>query len=374
MDYINLKQNTLVMTKEPLAGNTLESLFHLLAQNRFDVDFRYIPRLLYSFMLSSIMGPFRIKERLQFDKAIKETDIKQHPIFILGHWRSGTTFLHNVLSLDKNLGYFTTFHCYLPGVFLGGEIFFKSLAASHIPDKRPMDDVTMRVDLPQEDEFAIAAFSPYSANHGMCFPRNAEFYNRFVFMEDVSKKAIGEWKEVYLYLLKKVTLCRDGKQLVLKNPANTARVKLLLEMFPDAKFVHIYRSPYHLYLSMMKLLMSIVPFVCVQKPPKIEEAEKQVLGVYKQMYKKYFKEREHIPRGNLVEVRYEDFIQQPLKELKRIYAELHLDGFKESEKVFMEYISSQANFKIQKYVVDEIIKEKIYKEWKFAFDEFGYEK
>jgi hypothetical protein len=58
-------------------------------------------------------------------------------------------------------------------------------------------------------------------------------------MDNIPKNVIEEWKEIYLYLLKKETLYRDGKRLVLKNPANTARVTLLLEMFPNARFVHI---------------------------------------------------------------------------------------------------------------------------------------
>ena len=92
------------------------------------------------------------------------------------------------------------------------------------------------------------------------------------------------------------------------------------------------------------------------------------------MYNKYFKEKRYIPEGSLVELRYEDFIQQPLKELKRIYIELRLQGFKESEKAFMDYIASQANVKTHKYEINADTKEKICKKWMFAFDEFGYEK
>lgn len=372
MDPMYLKENPLIVTKEPLAGDTLPNLFRLLIENKFEIDFRYIPRILYTVTISSMMTPFRIIEHLRFDKTIEETEILNDPVFILGHWRSGTTYLHNVLSLDKNLGYFSTFHASLPGVFLGSETLFKSFVTVSLPEKRPMDDITMGADLPQEDEFALAASSIYSGNHGLCFPRNAEFYNRFVFMEDVSQKVIDTWKEVYRYLLKKETIYRDGKRLVLKNPANTARVKLLLEMFPEAKFIHIYRNPYHVYRSMMKLLMSIVPFMCVQQPPKSEEIEKQVFYVYKQMYTKYLKERNYIPKGNLIEVRYEDFIQQPLKELKNIYTKLQIDGFKKSETTFNEYIASQTKVKLQKYIIDENIKQRIYREWKFAFDNFDY--
>jgi omega-hydroxy-beta-dihydromenaquinone-9 sulfotransferase len=374
MDYKQLNENALIITREPLAGASVTNLLRLLTQNRFRIDVRYMPRMLYTMTISSLMTLSRIKEYAQFEKAIQKTEITQSPLFILGHWRSGTTYLHNLLSLDSTFGYFSTFHASLPSVFLGNEAYIKSIVASSLPEKRPMDDVAMGLELPQEDEFALAAVTPYSANHGLCFPRNATYYNRFIFMDDVPQKIKDEWKDVYLHLIKKETLYRDGKRLVLKNPANTARIKLLLELFPEAKFIHIYRNPYYVYQSMMKLLLNLIPLMCVQKPPEITVVEQQVLQVYKRMYMKYLTERTDIPKENLIEVRYEDFIQQPLTQVKNIYSTLHLNGFKQSEKKFTEYILSQTQVKKQKYVLDENVKEKIYREWTFAFDAFQYEK
>jgi hypothetical protein len=374
MNYVHLYENTLVVTREPLAGASLSNLLHVLIQNRLNISVRYLPRIVYATTISSLMAPLRLKEHLQFEKKIQESEIQNHPLFILGHWRSGTTYLHNVLSLDPTLGYFSTFHASLPGIFLGNESRIRSFVASSLPEKRPMDDVAMGPELPQEDEFALAATTPYSANHGMCFPRNADYYNRYIFMDDVSQAVKDEWKEAYEHLLKKETLYRGGKRLVLKNPANTARVQLLLEMFPDAKFIHIYRNPYHVYQSMMKLLLNLVPLMCIQKPPKIDEVERQILGVYKRMYEKYFNEREAIPTKNLVEIRYEDFIQKPVAHLNKIYTNLHLEGFKEVEKKFTEYTTAQADVKKQSYLLDETIKKRIYSEWKFTFDAFQYDK
>jgi hypothetical protein len=374
MNDWQLNEKTLIVTQEPLAGTSLSNLLRLLVQNRFQIDGRYIPRILYAMTVSSLLTPLRIKEDVQFDKAIKKTEVPRPPLFILGHWRSGTTYLHNLLSLDDTFGYFSTFHASLPSVFLGNEKLFRSFVASSLPEKRPMDDVPMGPEFPQEDEFALAAVSLYSGNHGLCFPRNWAYYNRFIFMDEVSQKIKDEWKERYRYLIQKETLYRKGKRLVLKNPANTARVQLLLEMFPEAKFIHIYRNPYHVYLSMMKLLLSIVPFMCVQKPPKLVEVEQRVLQVYKQMYIKYLKEKIAIPKENLIEVRYEEFIQHPFEQLNHIYRAFHLQGFKESEKKISEYIAKQAHMKKQKYLLDEHVKEKIYEEWKFTFTTFQYKK
>jgi len=114
--------------------------------------------------------------------------------------------------------------------------------------------------------------------------------------------------------------------------------------------------------------------MCLQQPPTISVVEQQVIQVYKQMYEKYLNERGSIPQKNLVEVSYEDFIQRPLEHVKDIYSRLTLDGFQASEKKFTDYIASQQQTKKQQYTLDEHLKERIYLEWRFAFEAFHYEK
>ncbi len=136
----------------------------------------------------------------------------------------------------------------------------------------------------------------------------------------------------------------------------------------------ICRNPYEVYFSMMKFMRIVIPRYCVQRPPAMEEIEKLMMDLYVRLYRKYIEERKYIPKGNLVEVKYEDFTQHPLSNLERIYAMLNLNGFRASEKSFRDYASTQAVFKTSKYGVSNTIKEKTYKEWKFSFDAFGYDK
>jgi hypothetical protein len=328
--------------------------------------------MLYATVLSNIIAPFHIKEKIKYDKSIKQTEIKHPPLFITGHWRSGTTYIHNMLSLDKTFGFCSTFTATVPGVFLGSEKIFKPVLAGSITEKRPMDDVPMGTDLPQEEEYAIGAFIPYAYYNGWIFPKNMGFYNNFVCMDNVSKAVKDEWKETYLYFLKKLTFYRDGRRLILKNPAHTARIKILLEMFPDAQFINISRNPYHLYYSMMRFLRIVVPIYCLQKHD-MQKLEGHMLDLYAQMYKKYFKERSLIPEGNLVEIQYEDFIQNPLENVERIYTTLGLKDFKASKKMFSKYAGSQKYFKASNYTIEPAVKEKLNNKWKFVFDEFGYE-
>ncbi len=369
---LQLRGNVFDVKYEPLAGANVTNLFRLYAQNRFLISLQYMPRMLYATVLSNIITPFRIKEKLKFDKSIKQTEIIHSPLFIIGHWRSGTTYIHNMLSLDTTFGYCSTFTATVPGVFLGSEKIFKPVLAASITDTRPMDNVPMGTDLPQEEEYAIGDLIPYAYYNGWCFPKNMDFYNNFVCMENVSKYVIDEWKETYLYFLKKLTYYRDGKRLILKNPAHTARVKLLLEMFPDAQFINIYRNPYDLYYSMMKFLRIVVPIYCLQKSD-MQIIEGHMLDLYVKMYKKYFEERRLIPEGNLVEIKYEDFIQHPFENVEKIYATLRLKDFKATRKNFHDYATSQKFFKTSNYTIEPAIRDKINNKWNFVFDKFGYE-
>jgi hypothetical protein len=373
MDAYVVDTNPLFVKNTPLPGYTLPNFLSLLAHNTFQVSLRYIPRFTYCITMSTIMAPFYIKERLQYDVRIRATEISKAPLFILGHWRSGTTYLHNVLAQDKNLGYFTTFQAYLPGVFLTSEKLFKPLVSSSIPKKRPMDNVEMNADFPQEDSYALGAFSPYSYYHGWCFPKKMEFFERYVCMDDVSQAEIDNWKKTYIYLLKKITLREKGKQLVLKNQDNTGKVKLLLELFPNAKFIFLYRNPYTLYYSMMKFMRIAVPRYCIQTPPPIHDLERSMMSLYSRIMRKYLNDRRQIPSGNLIEIRYEDYLKNPARQLKDIYATLKLSGYTNAKPAFSTYIASQDKVKYDQYTISDTVKKKVEKEWGFALKEFGYE-
>jgi hypothetical protein len=373
VNYFELRKNTLTVTKTPLPGYRITNMIDLFSRNKYSFGLRYLPRVLYSLCLSSIMVPFRIKEKIKFDDKIYETEIKHSPVFILGHWRSGTTYIHNVISLDNNFGYFTTFQAYLPTIFLGSEKMFKSILERSLPVRRPMDDVLMGINLPQEDEYAVGGLSPYEYYHGWCFPKNMDYFNQFVCFENVSSNIIEEWKKIYTYLIKKVTLYWKGKRLVIKNPSNTARIKQLLEIYPNAKFIFIIRNPYDMYYSMMKFMRIVIPLYCVQVPPSIEKIEKSMMNLYTQMFKRYKTDRRLIPKGNLIELKYNDFIKNPFNNLIKIYENLNLENFDSSEKKIRIYLKKQKNIKTDYYMPSKEVIEKVNDKWRFVFEEFGFD-
>jgi hypothetical protein len=370
MDF-DLSTNS-VVTFTPLAGYTLPNLFRMLAQNHFHVSPRYAARFAYSVTLSSIMAPFYLRERLKYDKPIRETSLTKDPIFIIGHWRCGTTLMQNILTRDNQFGYFTTYQTLIPSLFISGEKLFKPIVVSSLPKKRPMDDGDLDADLPQEDIYALGALSAYSYYNGWCFPQNMEHYNNYIVFQDASPQTIEDWRKAYLYLLKKITMFHRGKQLILKNQDNTGKIPQLLEMFPDAKFIYMYRNPYDLYMSMMKFMRKVIPLYCVQTPPPLSEVEDHMMTLFAHMTKKYLQDKSLIPEENLVEVRYERFIAQPLRTVHSLYKKFNLDGYEGIEPTLKAYLATQKAIHKDSYTFSDSVKKKIENHWGFALAQYKY--
>jgi hypothetical protein len=370
IDIFNV--DPLKVTFEPLAGSTFTNLLRLLAQNRFHIEAVGFPRILYSALLSFMFSPLNVIERVKYDKKTLKTRIKKPPIFIVGHWRTGSTYLHNTMAQDPQFGYPSTFQTITPALMLGFEKQIKPIVESSLPETRPQDNVELGADLPQEEEYALGNISPYSFYNGWIFPKNMKQYNNYVDFYNIPQKEIDEFKEIFHYYLQKLTFYHQGKQLLLKNPSNTARIKLLYEMYPEAKFIHIYRNPYHVYLSMKRNVEKEMVLYTLQKPPRWSVFETEMVELYNRMFHKYMKEIQLVPSENKIEVKYETFIQDPFSEMKRIYDSLNLPGFDQSQDRFKTYIESQRKIKTYAYTIDPALKEKIYNSLKNAIDYWGY--
>jgi len=203
-----MKNEAFIIDKQPLAGGKFSTWMKLLVENHFRIGIKYIPRAIYITMLTSITSPFRFIEEKKHKEVIEKQEPK--PVFIIGHFRSGTTYLHNLMSHDKNMCYVSTFQTMVPGNFIFMSNFFKRLLAASLPETRPMDDVRMMPDYPYEEEYGIANLSPYSFYHGWYFPkRMREYFDRYVLFKDGMEE---KWKQVYLYLLKRWFIRKGRKE------------------------------------------------------------------------------------------------------------------------------------------------------------------
>jgi len=355
----------------PSIGNPIRNWMKMVLTNG-SIALKYYPRVFLIYIISAIGVPFRIFEHWKLDKKVEKTKLKFSPVFILGHWRSGTTHLHNLMCKDPQFGFITMLQAAFPKSFMSNS-FFRAFTNTFIPKKRPMDNMKMGIDEAQEEEMALGNLFPYSFYNGWYFPRKMiEYYFKFIRFENISHSIKEQWKKVYQFLLKKATLNMRGKRLVLKNPANTARVKMLLDLFPDAKFIHIYRNPYVVYNSTQILYQKMIRAFMLQKISQ-EEIEDNIFRIYKEMMLSYFKESRMIPSDNLVEVRFEELESHAIRELDRIYDSLNLNGFDKLKSTINNYIESLTHYKKNKLNLDERIIDKIESNWKFTIDRWNYE-
>jgi omega-hydroxy-beta-dihydromenaquinone-9 sulfotransferase len=354
----------------PLAINSFRHWLNLVRTSG-GVDRKYIWRALFTTFVSPLFSLARLRDRV-YAKKIEAQEIKEPPIFIIGHWRTGTTHLHNLMTQDPGLAFISVFQAMAPGSYLAKPSILPPILHRAMPDKRPMDNMDLSLSLPQEEEFAVCHLSPYSMYLGWYFPRRCkELFSKYVLFQGVTEHEIEEWKKNYMGIIKKASFHSGGKRLVLKNPVNTGRVKMLAELFPGAKFVHIYRDPYVVFKSTQKLHRSMINHVTLQEF-SCAEIEENVLFFYREIMNRYFVEKELIPDGSLTEVKFEDLEKQPMVELERIYVDLGLPGWEDVCAPMDSYLAKQKNYRKNVFSITDSDIAKVEANWMFAINRWGY--
>jgi len=362
-----LKNNML----QPLALGSFQNWVRLLHTNKH-IDARFLGKAIYVSLVSLLTGPLRVYQRVRFRRTFENVRIRRDPIFILGHWRSGTTHLHNLLSRDRRFGYVSSLQVIAPDLFYVVGKPFKALLRLGTPENRLIDNMAWSIDSPQEEEMALGNVSPYSLYHLWSFPKNAkEYFDRYAIFKGVSSEVIETWKERYLEVLKIATFNMNGRRLVIKNPANTGRIPVLLEMFPHAKFIFLHRDPYQVFLSTRNLYKKALPYSQLQEISD-EEIDANILAFFKDMIQHYLKDRALIPSGNLIEIGYDELDKRPMAVMRRIYHKLNFWPFARARGRFRRYLKSQENYQKNSYEFSTIDIENVNRHWGFAFEEWDY--
>jgi omega-hydroxy-beta-dihydromenaquinone-9 sulfotransferase len=319
---------------------TAPAWFRLLARNRFAISPTRIPFALQVSIYSIINSMLQLVQEGIFGRAIGESEIARPPIFIIGHWRTGTTHLHELLALDESLVAPTTLECFAPAHCLVSGWFLRLLAC-FLPATRPMDDVLVGWDQPQEDEFALLNLGLRSPYELILFPNHRPVGLEFLDMTDITPRQAEAWEAGLLRFLKQIQLRsnrekRDGaatRRLVLKSPPHTARLPILRKLFPEAQFIHLVRHPYEVFESTVRLWHALCDTQGCQRP-RLDRLpngalsiEQYVLQTMELLYRDFPAQTAGLPAAKLCEVRYEDLVRAPIAEIERIYRSFDLGAF-----------------------------------------------
>lgn len=268
-------------------------------------------------------------ERRRYAEALAAVELKP-PLFVLGHWRSGTTYLHNLLAQDGRWTYPNLYQVWHPHTFLGSEAIQTRLSARMLPADRGIDQVPVRYDLPYEDEFAgwhATGLSPYMS---FSWPKAAAHFDRYLTLRDLNQDEREAWQRSLLEFYRKLTLRGGGKPLLLKSPQHTARVRWLVQMFPGAKFVFVHRNPYHVYASTLRLYVHAHALAPLQHADPAAFPQR-LLRQYVELHTALYEDVTLLPPGTYTEVAYADLAADPVATLARVYAALDLGGWEQAQ-------------------------------------------
>ncbi len=354
-----------------LPGILLGDWLRLLASNRFGVSPACWLRACSVGYCSFVNSAFGVIERFRYGARLSNVEVEP-PVFILGHWRQGTTHLHNLLATDDRFSCPTLYQVCYPHTFLTTESTWVSKAiAKHLPETRPMDNVALGVEAPFEDEYAICASGRYSPYLSFAFPRRRTHYDRYLTLHDVSNGELEAWKRQLDGFLKKVTF-KSGGKLILKSPTHTCRVKTLLEMFPGAKFIHIHRNPFDVFLSTRHQVHVALDWYQLQVSDR-EWVDDWIIDRFRRMYESFFNERALIPEGNFCEVEFEQLEREPITEIQRIYTTLGFPDFGAVADKLSAYADSLTGYQKNTFPsLSTALRERIKHEWGCAFSDWDY--
>ncbi|MGC4003582.1 MAG: sulfotransferase [Pirellulales bacterium] len=350
-------------------GMTLGVWLTMLARNTFAVSWKrwhlvagITPIAFFNTCMSALQS-------LLYWGRIQKTPDPVSPIFIIGHWRSGTTHLHELMIRDPRFGYATTYECFAPSHFLLSE-WIAPLLKTMLPEKRPMDNMPAGWEHPQEDEFALCNLGVGSPYGRMAFPNHPNYEREYLDPADLTPTQKTRWQAGLRWFLKCVWR-RCGKRLVMKSPPHTARVAALLEMFPDAKFVHITRDPRAVYPSTVRLWKSFDNLQGLQIPT-FDDLEERVQTDFVRMYTAFERDRPLLNDGNLCEVRYEDLVARPLDEMERIYRTLGIENFEEARGPLETYLNAQKSYQTNKHTLPGDTEAMLEAKWGPYMRRYGY--
>ena len=323
--------------------------------------------LLFVYYLKLILVmPVAFLQYMFFSKKIRQTQIAKPPVFILGHYRSGTTYLHKLIAGDTRFGFISYYDIICPNTSLLFGNWLKAalqLIINKLKIKTSFFNNTIpSLDDPAEEErFLINKGSAYTDYWRFVFPL---CWNQW---PSCAKECLDEeyyqpWSKEYEYALKLATYKSKGKQLVLKSPPNTERIKYLLKMFPDAKFIYISRNPYHVFYSMQNLWQKAIKKFCLQHISD-EQVEEIIFSHFINLIDQYEKDKVLIPEGHLVEITYEELEAKPLFILKKIYKALNIHGFETMYDSLQHQLQREKRYSKFKYNFNQESFKKIEKRW-----------
>ncbi|MCB9992608.1 MAG: sulfotransferase [Hyphomicrobiaceae bacterium] len=327
-------------------GMTLSVWIRLLVYGRFavaPVKWGHVVTITITAFFNSAAG---LAQRMLKGREIDAVTLPADPIFVIGHWRSGTTLLHELMILDDRVIFPDTFQCMSPHHFLLTSGYTK-MVRFLVPSNRPMDDMQAGWHLPQEDEFALMNLGLPSPYLQVAFP-DAPRRKGTLSLSGLSTGERERWRAGLSWFLKAVTLQSGPKQMIVKSPTHTARVRTLIDLYPKARFVLITRDPSAVMGSTHKLWVRLCDTQGLQLSDH-RQLDARIADEYEEMMEALIADLALVPEGQFHHVHYQDLTADPVGRMEKVYRALGRDGFDAVTPKISAYFAEREDFRVDAY-------------------------
>jgi hypothetical protein len=295
------------------------------------------------------------------------------PLFLLGFWRSGTTFLHELFCCDPRFGFASTYACLNPDHFLLTEQWMRQRPIKTA--LRPMDSMKYSWASPQEDEFALLNLEAPSAYEALIFPSLMRNPRSLLDLRHRLPEEQSRWEAVLRFFIRLLTVQQEtGKQskaMVLKSPTHGFRLPLLPSMFPLARYVVIERNPYEVFASNLKLWPTLLDMYSVESISP-QEVESFIIKAYVLHEEAIAEGFQLVDSKRIARVRYEDLVADPVREMARLYGDLELEDFETARSPLKRYLASVVGHTRNRLRITAAQKDRVTSAWGEIIQSKGY--
>jgi len=351
-------------------GCSFSALWRLLAAYGFRVPLRSWPACacdLSCALFNSVLGGV---QDLLVAPAVERVALADDPLFVVGHWRSGTTLLHELLALDPRHRCPTNYECFVPRHFLISQRWLKPCIRFLLPKNRIADSMPVEWELPQEDEFALLALGAPGPYLSIAFPNSPPQFGDYYALDGLNPDQLTRWQQTLTRFLRQLIWNRPGR-LVLKSPPHTFRLPVLEQLFPRARYLHIVRDPYAVFASTVKLWKSLFAAQSYQRPT-YEGLEDRVLETFCRMYARFEAARPQIDPERICDVRYEDLVRDPQGQMRQVYQHLELGDFAAVSPAVDAYFGQRADYRPSRYQLAPEQQAAVSERWLPLMRRYGY--
>ena len=364
------QQEHLAVLSHPMCLARFSVLCRYFARERGILPAAY-PQIMLAFLMAAATAPFAAAESLMLRGKITRERLEP-PLFVLGHWRTGTTLVQYLLAKDTRFGSFDpvlTFS-FRYARMLGW--LFGPLVKNQLSATRPQDNMPFAMDLPLEEYMVFAdleAAGNYAANY---FPASFAYYMDTAYWQELPAAEQKRMMDTYDRMLRKCALLNGHKRLMLKSPDNTCRLPALRRQYPGAQYVHLTRDPYTVVRSTLHLFKTTFSMWALQKPPEREELEDMIIANFARMERSFLEASRDLAPSRLCEIRFEELERDPLGVMEGVYRQMDLGDFASAKPGMEQYLHTQKSYRKNRFGDDPQLREKIAEKLGFYITHYGF--